>query len=234
MQGANKQFINGKATWLGNNLILYNVGRGMANPFNQPLVQGGGGAGTGTELPVQNFDLRQIPQVTHRKGHAVNAYELYAMTDGGRAHATGRFTHNIRAYFLPWGSGRSYEGTLGNNADFFFTPTLNGCSFAASTGGNPRVVHSNHANIATQSIDQGLIDADLNNIFGVHGPDRSLKKATYKQAPVGTEDYRATIIGIRGATGWKFYYQRYKTDLVDTGHGSTLEITPLAMRKNVR
>ena len=124
---------------------------------------------------------------------------------------------------------KTYEGTLGTNADYFFTPTVNGCSFAADSGGmSPRVAHSNHANLATQLIDQAAIDTDLNTIYGLAGPDLALRKADYKGPPVGTSDYMATIVGFRTAGGWSFHYQRYRQDTkFIEGKGSVFESTVL-------
>lgn len=236
MDGANAQLISKKAAWLKDNMIFYNVGHAaLANPLNQALVA----AGTGGVLPIAAFDLRKIPSVKDGVNKTYKAFALHQLADNTGANkdvarTVGKHTHAINAYFLAWGSNKTYEGQLGNGADFFFTPTVNGCSFAATTGATPRVVHSNHANLATQKIDQGLIDADLGAIFGVGGPDVTLKKANYKGAAVGTADYMATIIGIRTHTGWTFYYQRYLQDLVHKpGIGSVYENVVLNSRATV-
>jgi hypothetical protein len=227
MQGANQDFMKNKAAWLQDNIVFYNVGHAaLANPLAQ-TADTGGAAG---ELPIAAFDLRPIPSVKDAANKKYKAYAFHQMPDltgssKNKARKVGGFTHALNAYFLAWGSGKTYEGLLGTNADYFFTPTVNGCSFAASSNAmNPRVAHSNHANLATQLIDQGRIDADLNNIFGVAGPDLALRKADYKGPPVGTSDYLATIIGFRTATGWEFYYQRYSQDVVHKpGIGSVFE-----------
>jgi hypothetical protein len=236
MDGANKQFISKKAAWLKDNMIFYNVNHtSAANPFNQALVA----PGTGGILPIAEFDLRKIPSVKDAANKTYKAYYLHQLDDltGAKknvARDVGKHTHAINAYFLAWGSHKTYEGLLGNGADFFFTPTVNGCSFAATNGAAPRVVHSNHANRATQKIDQGLIDADLGAIFGVGGPDVALRKADYKGAAVGTADYMASIVGIRSHTGWTFYYQRYLQDTVHKpGIGSVFENVVLNSRVRI-
>jgi hypothetical protein len=226
MDGANKRFIHGKKEWLENHLILYKARGGMANPFQDPV--------TPTEnkpLPIYSFDLRKIASVTDGSGKEMKAYELHVL-EGRKTHWS---THAIRAYFLPWGSNSSYHGRLGSDADFFFTPTMNGCSFAAQGANEPVVTHSNH--VDEQQIDQGRIDQDLQNIYqGVGGPDRTLKRNDYKPTgqadPEGPlEDYMVTLVGIRSGTGWDFLYQRYKTGLQNKpGGGTSLVQTALDRR----
>src|ERR1051326_3533715 len=38
-------------------------------------------------------------------------------------------THAIRAFYVPWDNDRTWTLQLDNQADFCFTPTLDGCSF---------------------------------------------------------------------------------------------------------
>lgn len=227
MKGANYQFMQKKAQWLQDNIIFYKVNMGAANPMGQTANTAGGGG----ELPIADLDLRPMPKIKDAGNHKYKAYGLYMMNEfhKGKARSTSKRTNTLQAYFLAWGSMKTYEGTLGTNADLFFTPTVNGCSFAASSGGmNPRVAHSNHANLATQLIDQNAIDTDLNTIYGLAGPDLALRKADYKGPPVGTSDYMATIVGVRDTTGWTFYYQRYRQDTKHIeGKGSVFESTVL-------
>ena len=210
MDGANQRFIQGKANWLANHLIVYNVSRatGGANPFNQ-------GLGTvDTELPVQEFDLRKIGSMMTETGGSAKEYELRGLTEVDRGTRTvSSRTHAIRAYFLPWGGMRTYTGKLGINADFFFTPTLNGCTFAyRGNGPAPSVAHSNFSNALTQLADQNAMDGDLLTKFGGAMPPHMLLKTDYKRAPVGLEDYRSTVVGIRNGNSWNFYYQNYKAE----------------------
>ncbi|MGH7155555.1 MAG: hypothetical protein ACREF3_16630, partial [Acetobacteraceae bacterium] len=127
------------------------------------------------------------------------------LTGGG-----GFFTHPIRAYFLPYGSGSTRSGNLGVGADFFFTPTLNGCTFAASDNGvAPTVAHSNYVDASTK-IDQPRIGQDLNGIFGTARPAVCLVKTDYKRPTTGSKDYRVTVVGFRSPAGWRFFYQQYR------------------------
>ena len=212
MDGANKKFIAEKEAWLNKHIIFYNVLNASANPYNDPLAP----TNPAGELPVYDFDLRPTGKVSDLSGKGVKAYELKLLAEfltATKQRKTSSRTNTLRAYFLPWGSNRTYQGRLGNQADFFFTPTLNGCTFASSGGGaTPLVSHGNHANAATQKIDQGLINNDLAGIYGAAGPGMILHKAGYKVAPVGTEDYKVTIVRIRRNNAWDFYYQRYQQD----------------------
>jgi hypothetical protein len=217
MHGANQRFMNGKTNWLANHLIVYNVdpAQGGRNPFGQ-------GLGTvGATLPIQQFDLRKIGAIHMEHGGQAKEYELRQLTETNRnapARKVGRRTHAIDAYFLPWGSGKTYCGRLGINADFFFTPTLNGCTFVYSDNGpNPSVAHSNFVDPATTLTDQVAITNSLNAAFGGAAPPNRLIKTDYKRAPIAGEDYCATVIGIRTGNSWRFYYQNYKTE--PTGGG---------------
>lgn len=215
MHGANERFMTGKATWLRTHLIVYNVLRGTAgDPFGQGL------GAVGTTLPIQQFDLRKVGAIVTETGGAAKEYELCALTEtkGNKARKIGRFTNAINAYFLPWGSMRTYSGRLGTNADFFFTPTLNGCTFVYSDNGpSPSVAHANFVNPVTTLADQAAMDADLNLKFGGAAPANRLVKTTYKRVPTANEDYRATVVGIRSPAGWRFYYQNYKVESTGTG-----------------
>jgi hypothetical protein len=217
--------MNGKAAWLANHLIVYSVNsKGSAqagdNPFNQNVST------VGTTLPIHEFDLRKIgdiinvPVASGGQGGTAKAYALHKLTgDTGNSRRPGddtisKSTHPIRAYFLPWGTGYTFCGRLGTGANFFFTPTINGCTFAHDGGGpNPSVAHSNFVNLGV--VDQTAINADLARVFG-HAPASTVIRSDYKPAVAlaGTLDYRATVVGIRNGNSWNFYYQRYTQDLV--------------------
>ena len=192
---------------------------GSDNPFGQALGT------TGTELPVEDFDLRKVGGIINQ-GVAAKAYELRKLTEVKGAGAATKVrkvsgsTHVIRAYFLPWGPNKTYSGRLGVNADFFFTPTLNGCTFAHSGNGpTPSVAHANFVDLVTTITDQNAIDADLALKFGA-APASTLIKTTYKQPALGLEDYRATVVGVRTTNTWSFYYQNYRVELL---HGALVK-----------
>ena len=181
MKGANNGFMLNKAEWLKRHLIIYDVVAGFPNPFNQDP------GNVGTPLPTFEFDLREIGSIINGDTTA-KEYRLVKMTDAIRLNGPSRkvssHTHIIKAYFLPWGQGVTYCGKLGIDADFFFTPTLNGCTFAINGSGPAvSVAHSNFVDLSTERIDQAVIDNDLKQKFGV-APDTCLVKTDYR--PQGT------------------------------------------------
>lgn len=214
MNGANARFMNNKQQWLQNHLIVYNVARGTSgNPFGDTATT------ANVELPIKEFDLRKIGSMQVEGAAAAKQYELRGMQDvnPGQTRNVGRNTHAINAYFLPWGSGKTWCGRLGNNADYFFTPTLNGCTFVWNGAGpTPSVGHSNFVNPVTQQVDQVAMDADILAKFGCV-PSNALVKGDYKRVATGLEDYRSTVIGIRDGNNWNFYYQNYKTESLGGG-----------------
>ena len=212
MNGANKSFMKSPTDWLASNLIVYNVsqaGHGSDNPFGQQL-------GTiGTELPTEDFDLRKLGSIVNAGGKA-KEYDLKQLDEAvnkkGKARKVSDNTHVIKAYFLPWGPGQTYSGKLGANASYFFTPTLNGCTFAYSGSASaPSVAHSNFVDANTIT-DQNAIDTDLAAKFGGAAPATTYVKTDYKRGGPKM-DYRAMVVGVREGTDWSFYVQEYSVDL---------------------
>lgn len=51
----------------------------------------------------------------------------------------------FNTYFLPWNSGEAYMLKLADDADYFFTPQLNGCCVMINgTRQNPVIIHANY------------------------------------------------------------------------------------------
>ena len=147
------------------------------------------------------------------------------------------FSHAFRAYYLPYVDGKTKRMHLGDQASYFFTDKINGCTFAAGVGGGnaPLVVHTNKLQ-ANGEIDQTRMDAKINAIYGTQA-HRQLSQLDYispetaatksdPNAPV--VDTQVTVIGIRTNNQWNFYFQRrnylgvngYR--FIDTGSGYTL------------
>lgn len=183
---------------------------GSANPFNQ-------GIGTvRTALPIQQFDLVKIGAIHRENGGQAKEYDLRALNQ----RTIGRSTRPISGYFLPWGSGKSYRGRLGINADFFFTPTRNGRTFVYSDNRpTAPVAHRNFADRATTLTDQRAITNSLTTSFGGPPPANRLIKTDYMRAPIGGEDDRATVIGTRTGSSWSFCDQNYQAE--SRGGGKT-------------
>ncbi len=111
-------------------------------------------------------------------------------------------------YFLPFVLNQTREVTLGGKADLFFTDTMTGCSLGAMNGPTPKVAHLNYTIGGKEGtlIDSAKVGAEMVKVFGA-APDRSLKKADYKNAQ--GRDGNVTVVGVRRPDdNWDFVYQR--------------------------
>jgi hypothetical protein len=139
-----------------------------------------------------------------------------------RSGGPGRFTHAIRAYYLPFQANRAFHHRLVDDVDFCFTPTLNGCTFVVGGGATPLISHYNYVDDPTSqnpTVDQGKIDRHIQARH--HGGVTALRRGDYKVGPA--LDYKVTIFGIRDNGAWHFYYQRRAEDLQFVpGKGSSL------------
>lgn len=122
----------------------------------------------------------------------------------------------IAAYFLPYSDGAVHQLTLGNAANYFFTPPLTGCSFFLDKQWwSPTVSHIN-MQTAEGGIDQPAINASA---AGVHGQQftglkivsnyYSLKKDDYTPLGQSPQDNRVYIIGVLGKLGWYIYKMKH-------------------------
>jgi len=211
MKGANKAFLDQKDRWLLNNLLVYQV---MTPP-------------TGSPNNVYSFDLWRIGTIQDGAGTAKTMYELHQINERLIKDKADRSSNHIRAYFLPWTTGQTKSMQLGTDADFFFTPTLTGCTFAAASGQNPTVAHSNYVT-GTGTVDQTTIDNDLNTLYGA-APIRKVEKTQYKTG-TNASDFLATVVGFRTSAGWNFYYQRYRRTLAPKVGGGSQVVTVLQDR----
>jgi hypothetical protein len=140
--------------------------------------------------------------------------------------------HPIRAYWVPWSSNTAWSVRLGNDADFFFTPTMDGCSLAISSGASPTVTHGNYKGLVnTGAADeartlQQMTDHHTNTL----GTDvsKTLPKdrytATAEEKQAGTNKL-VTVVGFRDpiARTWAFYWQRRVVNLADPKAGIILQ-----------
>jgi hypothetical protein len=132
--------------------------------------------------------------------------------------------HPIRAYWVPWSSNTAWSVRLGDDADFFFTPTMDGCSLAISSGASPTVTHGNYKGLVNVAIAdqartlQQMTDHHTNTL----GTDvnRTLLKDTYaataQEKEAGTNKL-VTVVGFRDriAGTWAFYWQRRQVNAND-------------------
>jgi hypothetical protein len=138
------------------------------------------------------------------------------------------FAHPIRAFWLPWSSDSSWSAQLGPQADFFFTPTMDGCSLAISSGAAPVVTHSNYKSTQNANVaSEGLTKYRIQQQHAALGVDvqRALLKGQYaasaNQKTRGINQL-VTVVGIRNTTAntWTFYWQRRKVILGDPARGT--------------
>ncbi len=119
----------------------------------------------------------------------------------------GSSSKKFNAYYLPFKQDDAVFDCLDNNADFFFTDTLSGCTVSVGFGQKPLVGHLNF--LAGDNVDQGKIDSMVNMAYPTG--HRAVKKSDYQSAGVGI-DGGATCLGIRNKDNgvWDFYYQHFK------------------------
>ena len=198
--GANKSFLSNPSNFLQNNVLTIDV---------QSLIVTAPAVGTGIPTNGPKFNAGatiniNIEKDTMNSGLKANGDEtsVYKVTEakGCRSIASHRFS----AYYLPFFGNDFRTMTLGTGADFFFTDTMNGCSFACGPGTSPKVGHFNQMDVHNM-IDQHAIDLDIAGQFP-GGTLKDLKKPTYKNSVA----HKASLIGIRTGGTWSFYYQIYE------------------------
>jgi hypothetical protein len=204
--GANKAFVSNPVNWMRNNVLLIDI----QTNTSVPSATGGPVAKSVVKYPqgaVVSVNIDKDASLTAKVagGGSRPVFRVKEATG-----AAGSYSHRFNAYYLPFFSNDFRVMTLDPaqfppGADFFFTDTVNGCSFAAGSGATPKVGHFNRtvdARDPGSAIDQGAMNADIGLQFG-GGTTVKLTKATYKP---GTPDY-ASVFGIRNNAGWTFYWQ---------------------------
>lgn len=191
---------------------------------------------------IYDFDLIKKPKKgSVRKtvlGFGYNAsIEVYALKDWGTkkrdknvtilgegnftvTYQKPRFANTISAYWSPWNPNSCWSVQLGNDADFFFTPTMDGCSLAISSGVSPVVTHGNYRNLQNQ----GRVD-QLRTVNEMTQHHTSLNvdvgKTFTKNQYAATHDEKTrginrlvTVVGIRNkhTNNWRFFWQRREVD----------------------
>lgn len=219
--GANKKFLELRERFLEQNVIV------LANPQS---LMGTAVAAVVGKPDVYDFDLQESADAKFVDAHGakVKTYRLQLMAarkglKGGVLvdPKTSAKTRHIEAYYLPWDNNRHYETQLGDDADFMFTPTLDGCSFVVGSGASPKVSHLNYQG-ANGRIDQARMDANIAKAFADAGDqdlttlkldDYSPNSHAEKMAGKTTE---LTVVGFRDPVGgtWRFYYQKRQREVV--------------------
>jgi hypothetical protein len=219
-EGANKAFLADPLGFLNSNIVvphntLQGVAQGQAKVIKvnlEPDVTGN----TCVNAAGQNVPMFRATGVQGFRSPASNAFD---------------------AYYLPYMNNTTKQMNLGTAADYFFTDKIDGCTFAAGTGQGqtPLVAHLNQQR-PDGTIDQPALDNTVAHLFvGAPGyrqlslpdyisPEEQLMKTDPTAAAAKTH---VTVIGIRGSTGWSFYFQRrnwvggLQYRLIDTTLGYT-------------
>jgi hypothetical protein len=115
------------------------------------------------------------------------------------------------AYLLPWYTDSLCFAELGQDHDFFFTPTVNSCAIMISGGlCNPHVVHANTKSNRLDSV--VLMDevvAKYQQIYGEMagklGDWGMADRANLRVFQPGDYLSKGTVFGVRTAGRWAFY-----------------------------
>ncbi|WP_370979801.1 hypothetical protein [Agaribacterium sp. ZY112] len=198
--GANKSFISNPLNFLRNNVLIVELQSQVVTPS---LEQG--------KLDVLSVKHDQGSIITvniakdlRHGGQKSNGKDTVVYKIGEATGQASKHSHRFSAYYLPFMNNDFRTMTLGDKADYFFTDTMNGCSFACGPGKSPKIGHFNRVSGQNDVIDQNAIDRDIQGQFP-GGVLKSLTKTDYK-AGIGDA---ASLFGIRKNGIWHFYYQVY-------------------------
>lgn len=114
------------------------------------------------------------------------------------AKASAQTTDPIPAYWLAMRSGGIEARVLTTTRKLFFTQGLSGCGFVAGSGATPMVKHIDGASRK----DDQIIDDPANAGMDIY---TATNYAGTAEDPRG--DGRATVFGVKGASGWSFWAQ---------------------------
>jgi hypothetical protein len=217
-KSATQLFTSKPVAFMQSNVVLMNVNQMVPGVYDFKLVQVTGARGRRT---LKGNEASPLTMEDTQVGYAlIDVYTLDQVAAG-----PGTFP----AYWLPYNNNAQFHLELRNQADFMFTPRMDGCAFAASNiikkrngflglfSGNKKVgklvSHTNFQN------PQGEIEPWAINsaVAHVHGPGKKkvLKKGDYSDSnsPLHApgESIKLTTFGVRKAGKWKFYYQQYET-----------------------
>lgn len=159
---------------------------------------------------------------------------------------------SIRCYFLPWRQNQITHMALGNDADFFFTATLDGCSvYVVGAESSPVVYHANAkgapdparqsdymGRLVTLAFFNGMIPRPValqkKNVVPALSKQIYHANAADFRPGVESEDPTApyfntgaNVFGFREEGRWSFYYQQFVTG---TCHPEDPNVQPLLQR----
>lgn len=203
--GANKSFLANPATWMRNNLLIVALQETSNVASDDPNSTVAKAVPKYRDGALVMCDISRHPTdtATAAGGGSKLCYIVKTATGAPSSHA-----HRFNAYYLPFFNNdyrvmRLDPTTFPPGADIFFTDSVNGCSFAAGPGANPKVGHFNRTSGPNNVADQGLMDTDIGGEFG-GGTVVKLTKATYKGTSISKA---ATVFGVKSGGAWTFWWQ---------------------------
>lgn len=154
------------------------------------------------------------------------ACDVYNIKNMASPVATADPDESLFSYIVDYAPGETNHQILGTGADFCFTVTINGCTFALGTPAEDGTILVSHTNMkktgsgktdiasASGGIDySGPHAAVLQEIVQtqvakqMHGTGTLIGPSQYYN-PAKTNNL--TVFGMRGAAGWTFHYQSYR------------------------
>jgi hypothetical protein len=224
-EGANKAFKNDPQTFLRNNVILiregqmpYQAGRYRVNlrPVNDDQVTDDQDNQLGVYVPFLAQANPTLSKDRNVRDEGDTAVGRMAVPGASKSW----YSHQFYAWYVPWGPNKSFLQRLGTNADFFFTPGLTGCTFAAVGSGNtPTVGHFNYLVKDTDKVSPERTARHVEKHFGGQ-TGALLNKADYL-TPDGAIQRYSYIVGWRTNHNWEFVAQYI--DHVGAGKGRILK-----------
>ena len=173
--------------WLNTNVLL------AGNLQNVGVAGAGGGIDQVTigayQGPVQNA-------INSSNGQPMGVHAL-------RNNPAGELT----AYICNYQANNHRSDLIGTHADYCFTTTLNGCTFAVGPvqpGNLRRVSHANTGGNTNLQRQQTRTAQQSGNLAGI----ALLEPADYRRLSA-TLAISATVFGIRTGLAWQFYFQTY-------------------------
>ncbi|WP_287991854.1 hypothetical protein, partial [Acidiphilium sp.] len=190
-EGANKEFLNNPRSFLRNNALIVS----LQQKVQLVGLQVGADPVKYTSGQCLTVNIERDPDNGAQKsdGRTTNCYRVVEASG-----IASKYSHRFTAYYLPFRSNAVRVMNLnpanfgGQDADVFFTDTLNGCSVAVGPGANPKIGHFNRTVGGNDEagIDPAAITNDINQEFA-GGTLYRVDRNDYK---TDTADY-ATFLG---------------------------------------
>ncbi|MBU6498889.1 MAG: hypothetical protein KGJ41_14590 [Rhodospirillales bacterium] len=209
----NAEFLKDPEKFLKNNLLIVRI---QALEFGAVTREMGEGytAYRGANKPKHtdgkvltvNIQKTQTCFAKNAAGSGIDACEVVEASGVASKHS-----HRFSAYYLPFFNNQTKTMVLQpplnatTTPGFYFTDEMTGCAFAAGAGPLPRVGHFNFTTTGTDdgNIDDGKVNREIGQALGV--PQKALRKADYKRDAAD----HVTLLGVSGANGWTFWWQRF-------------------------